>query len=338
MGRIVFRLLLPAFVCLASISAQETVYTLKVDVPVVSLDVSVADSSGNPVRDLDTKDFLIYEDGVPQEIRFFSHVSAPYNVLLLFDRSGSTQHKWLFMQRAVAGFIASLRPQDRVAIASFDEEFEMHARWTDDRAKALSAIPELIRPKAIGGTSFYAALERSLRGEFKKVAGRRAVMVLTDGRDTSLYRELVRRNRLLDVSTDRSFQKVFRAVKEQRVPVYFVALNTDRNFEPNPNGGDEFRNLQIIFPNSPIPHQFLHQVRTRMEQLADISGGRILFPERMEDVIQLYERIGQELGVSYSLGYVPSNPAPNGAYRRIEVETRNAGLRLTQSRAGYYAR
>src|SRR5262245_25437557 len=98
---------------------QQVPYILKVDVPLVSVDITVRDAAGKPVNDLVSEDFEVYEDGVRQDIRNFSPVSTPYDVFLLFDRSGSTQHKWPFMQRAVASFIASLRPQDRIAIGSF---------------------------------------------------------------------------------------------------------------------------------------------------------------------------------------------------------------------------
>jgi len=332
------RLLLAAFVSWTWVLAQEPVYILKVDVPYVGIDVSVLDPAGSTVTDLSQDDFEVYEDGVHQQIRYFSPVATPYNVLLLFDRSGSTQHKWSFMQKAVASFIASLRPQDRIAIGTFDYEFQMQLEWTSDRAKALLALPELIHAKAIGGTNLYDALDRALRRESRKVMGRRTIVVLTDGRDTSLYRELMTRNRLLDPLEDRGFQKVLKTAREQQIPLYFAGINTDRNLEPNTLGADEYRNLQIIFRNSPVPQQYLTQVRTRMEQLAEVSGGRILFPARIDEIIPLYEQIGRELGKSYSLGYVSSNPARNGSFRRIEVRAHNAKLRLTQSRTGYNAR
>src|SRR6059036_461026 len=190
MPSIMLRLLVAALVSAALVAAQEGPYTLKVDVPYVSVDVSVQDTAGETINDLAASDFELYEDGVRQEIRYFSPVATPYNVFLLFDRSGSTQHKWAFMQRAVASFIASLRPQDRLAIGTFDYQFQMQLEWTSDRAKAFLALPELIHPKAIGGTNLYDALDRVLRREFRKVTGRRTIVVLTDGRDTSLYREL----------------------------------------------------------------------------------------------------------------------------------------------------
>ena len=196
----------------------------------------VHDGRPYPLSHVD--DFELYEDGVRQEIGYFSPVSTPYNVFLLFDRSGSTQHKWPFMQRAVAALISNLRRQDHIAIGTFDYELQLQMSWTDSRAQAARALPELIKAKTIGGTNLYDALDRALRNQFKKVAGRRVLLVLTDGRDTSLYRELVMRNRLLDPSEDREFQKAFKSARDQRIPTYFVAFNTDRNLEPNTIGGD----------------------------------------------------------------------------------------------------
>src|SRR5262250_2567123 len=100
-----FRLFILAFVSVACVFAQVSDYTLKVDVPFVLVGVTVQDDHNKVVDDLSRQSFEIYEDGITQEIRYFSPVSTPYNIFLLFDRSGSTQDKWPLMQRAVAGFI-----------------------------------------------------------------------------------------------------------------------------------------------------------------------------------------------------------------------------------------
>jgi VWFA-related protein len=320
------------------VTAQEPDYTLKIDVPFVSVDVTVLDMNGNTVNDLQPEAFELYENGVRQDIRHFLPVSTAYNVLLLFDRSGSTQDKWPLMQRAVAGFISSLRAQDKVAIATFDSRLQIQLPWTGDRRTALRTLPQLIQGTQIGGTEFYSAVSQSLRREFSKTTGRRALVVLTDGRDTSLYKDIVNRNRLLDPGADRPFQSTLRVVRSQRIPTYFVAFNTDRNLEPNLIGGDEYKSLRIIFRNSDIADRYVAGVRARMEQLADISGGRVLYPQQLEDIVPLYQQIGQELGTSYSLGYVASNAATDGAFRKIEVRVQLPGLRLTQSRSGYYAK
>ena len=338
MPRTCLRLLAAVFVSVALLSAQDPNYTLKVDVPFVSVDVTVQDANGKILNDLPQSAFELYENGVKQEIHQFLPVSTPYNILLLFDRSGSTQDKWLLMQRAVAGFIASLRPQDNIEIAAFDAELRTLLPWTGDRRKAVLALPQLFNGSRIGGTDFYGSVDRVLRREFKKTTGRRALVVLTDGRDTSLYRDLVDRNRLLDPQQDKPFQTALKTARAQRIPSYFVAFNTDKNHEPNTVGGDEYRSLRIIFLNSGMADRYLEGVRVRMEELADVSGGRMIYPRRLEDIIPLYQQIGRELGTSYSFGYVSSNAAADGSFRRITVQTHDDSLKLTQSRDGYYAK
>jgi len=224
--------------------------------------VLVQDPSGATVNNLSQSAFTIYENGTQQEIVNFLPVSTPNNILLLFDRSGSTQDKWLIMQRAVAGFIANLRSQDRIEIATFDYTVDVQLEWTNDRQKSLLVLPELIKATNIGGTEFYRSVEQTLRREFRKPTGRRGLVVLTDGRDTSLYNDVVKRNRLLEPKDDRPYQNVLRFARTQRIPIYFVAFNTDKNFEPNLIGADEYRNLRQIFPNSTIPDRYLSGVRS----------------------------------------------------------------------------
>src|SRR5262245_55125035 len=109
MRRLMVRLFAVAFVSSLVVAAQDQEFRLKIDVPFVSVDVTVQDASGKPVNNLSEPAFELYENGVKQEILNFLPVSTPYEVLLLFDRSGSTQDKWTLMQRAVAAFISNLR-------------------------------------------------------------------------------------------------------------------------------------------------------------------------------------------------------------------------------------
>jgi hypothetical protein len=163
-------------------------------------------------------------------------------------------------------------------------------------------------------------------------------VVLTDGRDTSFYKQLVSHDRLIDPKDERPFQNVLKAARAERVPTYFIAFNTDRNLDPNTIGADEYRNLRVIYPNSEVPDRYLAAVRFRMEQLADASGGRIIYPAKLQDIVPLYQQIGRELGTSYSLGYISSNATRDGGLRRIEVRALREGLKVTQSRTAYYAK
>ncbi len=293
----------------ASLFAQDP-FTLKVDVPIVFVDVTVTDSKGVLVNNLSKADFEIDEDAVLQDIRFFSPVSAPYNVFLLFDRSASTKSKWPFMQKAVLRFIENLRPQDRIALGSFADDFDVHLHWTSDHAKAIGALNQAMNTKN-DGTLFYLALDRALRREFRGVTGRRAVIVLTDGQDIPYLFE-----------NERDLKRALKSAREQRIPIYLVALRNDAD-------------AYVVLQSTRL---YLERVKENMQSFADASGGQLLFPSTLDDVVPLYDQIGRALGTSYSLGYVPPGPGRRGAYRRIEVKTRINGLRVTQSRAGYVVR
>ena len=293
---------------LAGLLLFQVPYTLKLDVPVVSVDVTVVDSKGNLVNDLSKADFTIHENGVAQDVRFFSPVSAPYNVFLLFDSSGSTHENRGFMRNAVNKLFEQLRPQDSIAMGSFDDDFRLNLRWSTDRTKAAAALTDIMRPRQSSDTRFYASLDRTLRREFKGVAGRRAVVVLTDGKDTPFFYE-----------SNGALKKALQSSREQRIPIYIVALQSEAG-------------VPVLFPST---LEYLKAVRLNMQRFAENSGGELLYPKNLDDVTRLYEEIGRRLGTAYSLGYVPPISRPDGRFHKIEIKTRREGLRLVQSRSGY---
>jgi VWFA-related protein len=292
------------------LSAQEPVYTLRVDVPLVSVDVKVLDSRDQPLTSLTAKDFIVLEDGAEQDIQVFTSIDTPNNILLLFDRSGSTQDQWTFMQRAASRFIRNLRPQDHVALAAFDEGVMMLSGWNETPAEAERALEELQDRGPGGGTNLYQSLERIIRREFRNTTGRRALVVLTDGRDSQLANL-----KLLAVS--RSFERTVERVRSARVPIYFVALNTDKNLtSSNPAFGS-------------VPKE----ARLRMETLADVTGGGISFPKNIRDIVEVYDQVSRDLSSSYGLAYTSTHRAGPGQYHRIQVRVH--GARVKQSRDGY---
>jgi len=295
---------------LAGLLLFQDPYTLKLDVPVVSVDVTVVDSKGSLINNLGKDDFVIQENGVVQDIRFFSPVSAPYNVFLLFDSSGSTHENRGFMRIAVAKLLEHLRPQDSIAMGSFDDNFRQNLNWSTDRAKAAIALTDIMRPRESHDTLFYDALDRTLRREFRKVVGRRAVVVLTDGKDTPFFYE-----------SNGALKRALQSSREQRIPIYIVALQSEVS-------------VPAFFPGT---IEYFKAVRFNMQRFADNSGGELLFPKDVDDVTQLYDEIGRRLGTSYSLGYVPSVTRPDGKFHKIEVKTRREGVRVIQSRTGYTA-
>jgi VWFA-related protein len=285
----------------------------------------VNDASGRPVTNLEPKDFTVFEDGQPREIRSFESAEAPYNILLLFDRSSSTEDQWQYLARALARFLAQLPAQHRVAIAAFDDKPEMLIDWKGARefSRAISI------PSRYGGTDVYGALEwaaQILRG----VKGRAGTIVFTDGVDNRLSKRLVSFDRngtptIAPMEEDRDFQKMLRSVQAGRNPVYFIAVNTDQNPDPKE-------------PHNSFNLTQRAAARLRMERVAGRSNGAVHLPKQMDDIEALYARIGRELGTAYSLAFTPGNPAADGSYHRIEVQVADKSMKVSQSREGYYAR
>jgi VWFA-related protein len=339
--------------------AQNPTPSIRVDVSLMTLDVMVSDAAGRPVTDLTQQEFQIFEDGQPQEIRTFAPVESPYSILLLIDRSTSMENYWPLMNPAIDRFVAKLKPQDRISIGAFDErspKVELLQDWrTVENASSIQiAINPVTRGnpyEVIGiGTGagigpgsvsvrmpvkdFYAALDWSMQ-RLAGVSGRKGVLVFTDGRQPggptkSITLDGGRLSYPVDARDDGDFRKLLRAVQGSKARFDFVAVNTDLN-----PAGDPFR-PDALFD---IPLTFGMSARSRLEQLAAISGGRLVLPKRPEETGKLYEIIAHELGTSYTLGYSPAASAlKDGRYHRVEVRSSRQGLKVQQTRDGYTGR
>jgi Ca-activated chloride channel family protein len=313
--------------------AQDDVFKMRVDVQSVSLDVTVKNAAGEPIPSLRERDFSIYENGVEQEIKTFSAIDAPYNILLLFDRSGSTQDQWRTMQRAASTFARNMRRQDRVALASFEDGLTMLSSWKEMPEQIDRALGELLKRGPGGGSNLYWSLERATRREFRGIEGRRAVIVLTDGRDSTLGKQAFATGSARSAANDPAFQQTLAVVREARIPLYFVALNTDKN--PGGSLGDDYYSLESRYFTGRSGMAFLAEVRHRMELLADASGGRVFFPRNPRDVVVVYDDISLDMSTAYSLSYISSHGAASGETRKIEVRVRRRDATVRQSRDSY---
>jgi Ca-activated chloride channel family protein len=315
-------------------------FTLRIDVPVFSVDVSVTDRDGRPVTGLEVADFEILENGEPQPIRYFSSSTAPYHTYLLVDASGSTENKWPFMQQAVEAFVGALKAGDRISMGLFGHVLVGMSGWDDPRSKTIEALEPAMTLGPIPGTSeVYAAVEHVLDDGFDGIAERKALIVLTDGRDTSIYQDVLRRDQVTATASDKTFESLLETVARNGVPVYFVAVNTDRNRETNILGGDEYRNLEILYPGTDLPANYLEAVRERMEEVARVSGGHVVFPDSIEDLRAPFAGIARTLSQAYSLGYSPRpDPTTGAGEREIAVRVGRADLLVRQSRTTYITR
>jgi VWFA-related protein len=336
---------------------------VRVDTQLVSVPTVVTDSAGHPLAGLRAENFRIFENGQPQTIAGFATTDAPFEVALLLDTSGSTRADVQLIRRAASLFIDSLRPGDRVSIVSFNsvrEErdvlatVEIKTPLTSDRARLRVALETV---GASNSTPFYDALERIGDEVFKEppreeVRGRRAVVALTDG---------------VDSSSDAEFAEARARLLRAGVTCYFIQVNTEdyveerlmrdcndygtlrlsrtqlqryrRIFVPKAPAGDYTSFCQMgQFERMKISRDLYNLARAEMADLARSSGGKAFEAADLRDARQAFTQVANEIGTQYSLGYYPMNKTRDGGFRTIRVELKNVARGAqVRAREGYYA-
>lgn len=334
---------------------------IRVDTQLVDVPFIVTDKNGKPILNLKQSNFTIYEDGKQQEIAEFGATSAPFEVALLLDTSGSTRADLALIQRAAAQFIASLRPGDRVSIISYKTERDETQAYavsevlnplTDNR-ETLKTILETV--KTSNGTPYYDSLLQIVEKVFDKPAkdefrGRRALVALTDGVDSVSAAE---------------FDEVKEALGKSGITSYFIQINTRESFEDNLLGDCRIairfstaqirRYYRVYYPKSNVEKTFnfcglgdferlaiskgLYELAEKqMKDLAQASGGRVFPVADLSEARNAFKSVADEIGTKYSLGYYSTNEKRDGTYRKIKVEVKGIPAGATiRAREGYTA-
>ena len=266
--------------------------------------------TGGFVKDLTKNEFRVREDGTPQEILNFASEAVPVHVAILLDISGSVQSELPEFRRAILSFTRALSKDDKIAIITFSDAPRLILDWTSDPAKIEMAANSVYSK---GRTVFYDALYVTFSDLMKNVSGRKAVIVLTDG---------------IDTASTVNFQQVRRQALKSEAMVYFVS-----KLDQHAAAAVEWR-LQNPFEPT-FKDDFIQRVRGEMSSLATETGGAVLNYIAMS-LSDIYERVAEELQNQYYIGYLSTNPATDGSWRRVEIEVARPGVQAT-TRAGYYA-
>ncbi|MCW5967402.1 MAG: VWA domain-containing protein [Blastocatellales bacterium] len=299
---------------------------IKIDTQLVTLNVRAIDRNGQAISTLTREDFLVYENGLRQEISHFDPVTAPINLVLMLDLSGSTRDKRPVMLNAAKKFIDSLAPHDRVAVTAFTRNYYVVSDFTTDRRLLKERIGKL--KDVQGGTSFYDAMWTTLDLLGKIKESRKAIVVLTDGVDENLIGD--------NGGSNRSFRELIERVGEEDVTIYPVHLNPEipkilsRINQPNlPEGVRERLRTRRLGPHQTALKQ--------LEALANDTAGSLFSAEDESDLDGVYERVAAELRLLYSLAYSPEYGEKDGKFRKINVEVKRDGT-VVRTRRGYYAK
>ncbi|PYS37760.1 MAG: hypothetical protein DMG14_20100 [Acidobacteria bacterium] len=348
MSRIGLVLLIAVFLAVPIIAAQ-----LKVDVALINVVATVTDETGHYVSDLTENDLIVEEDGKRQTISHFSQSNdLPVSMGVVLDTSGSMERKIGTATTAVERFIRTVHRDDDIFLMTFSNRPDLAQDFTDDREKLARALR---RVTVGGGTALYDALELSLRKIKKGIQDKKAILLLTDGEDTT---------------SETTFEEAQTAVRESELLVYCLGISpsggtlTERSPLPNPGGpngrrgpttgggigfpfpipfpipgggGPRIPGRWPAFPAPQSPRRGGTGVQvgqdtvdmTVLNAFADASGGKAWLlsgswtENRGSEIQRVLDEIAAELRNQYSIGYYPPHDLKDGKWHRIEIRAKD---------------
>jgi len=311
---------------------------IKVETNLVTMPVSVLDRDGRFVSGLYQRDFEIYENGTKQKIEWFQSVEQPFTVVLMIDVSPSTQFRIDEIQNAAISFVDQLRPADRVMVIAFDESVRVLSEPTNNRNQLRNAIQ---MAQFGDGTSLYEAVDNALNRQLAKIQGRKAVVLFTDGVDTTSRRA--------------NYESTVADAEETDALVYPIRYNTQRGGWSGSTGGNNnggwggtqrrrrggggWGTAIGIILGGQMPQvygggggsaggsaQEYERGRQYLEELALKSGGRKFEADSTMSLDNAFAGIAEELRRQYSVGYYPDTTGQKGERRQIKVRVMRPGL------------
>lgn len=277
---------------------------VKVDTDLVTIPVSVFDRNGLYIPNLRQSDFKIFEDGKEQSIAYFGTTDQPFTVILLLDTSPSTEYKIEEIQDAARAFVDQLSPQDTVMVVEFAWNVHVLAEPTTDRQVLYKAI----RKSDFGdGTSLYDAVDFSLRKRLNQIQGRKAIVLFTDGVDTT--------------SRKSSYDKSLALAEESDSLIFPIYYNTyfDQRRRISTMPPDIFYPPPIITGGGGSAEDYALGKRY-LDDLAAYTGGRVFRPESTPGGLNAaFEGIAEELRRQYSIGFIPNDEGRPGQRKQIKV-------------------
>jgi len=324
---------------------------VRVNTALVPIPVSVLDRDGRFISGLRKEDFRIFEDGVEQEVSYFATVEQPFTVALVLDTSGSTRFQLDEIQNAAIAFLDQLRPVDRVLVVSFDDDVRLLSPPTNDRR----LLRDAVRRTRVGeGTRLYDAVEYVVKQQLARVSGRKAIVLFTDGVDTTSKRA--------------SYRSTLADVEELDALIYPVQYDTSAAVNPGGGGnwpgptryprrrrgrgiggilGDIIIGGVIIGGGNPYPGgggggrgsspDDYRRAGEYLRRLAEMTGGRHHDAADLYHLERSFTNIAEELRRQYSLGYYPSRQSAAAERRQIRVRVKRPNL-VVRARDSYLYR
>jgi Ca-activated chloride channel family protein len=291
---------------------------VKVDTNLISIPITVATRNGSYVPSLSKPNFQVFENGVEQEVAYFGTTDKPFTAILLLDVSGSTSLKIEQIQDGAISFVKQLLPEDKVMVISFDSGVHTLLEYSSDKAALEAAIRKI---RFGGGTSLYDAVDESLTRKLRKIEGKKAVVLFTDGVDTT---------------SRRSYQSTVEDAVESEAVIFPIYLNTYLDSIGIGGGGGGPMTAPSALPGSMggiggqsgAPSREDYALGRRyLQDLASATGGRIYRPENnSRSLTTAFEAIAEELRSQYEVGYYPTKEGSPGEIKKIKIRINRPNL------------
>ncbi len=291
-----------------------------IDTNLVTTPVTVLDRDGRFIPGLQKKDFKIFEDGVPQRVTHFLSEEQPFTVILMIDISPSTRYSIDDIRYAAVTFVNQLRPEDKVMVVNFDRQVRVMTEPTNDKKALFTAI---YRSQFGSGTSLYEAVDAAINMDFVQSPGRKAVVIFTDGVDTT--------------SRQATYESTVSAVEEVDALVYPIRYNTQVKTDQASKGT----------PPRDLPANLLAQLgrgqtdieyetgRRYLNTIAESSGGRIFDAESIANLESAFKGVADELRQQYAVGYYPDDTGKPGDRKKIKIEVIGRPKAVVRSKTTY---
>lgn len=299
---------------------------IKINTQLVTVPVRVLDRKGRFMGGLTKENFKVFENGKEQQIEMFSNENEPFTVALVLDMSYSTKFKLTEIQAAAVAFIEQLRPQDRVMVVSFDSEIHVNCEATGDRKEIYRAIRST---KISTGTSLYETIDLVINNRLAKINGRKAVILFSDGVDTT--------SRRVD-----NLSNVHDAMEQEAI-IYTIRYDTFGDVQNMSNvpivqqpkisiPTKETRLPEIISTTVALPSSQgttaaeYEKANEYLEHLAYRTGGTKYDALDLRNLSEAYTKIASELREFYSVGYYPAEERSAGKTSSVKIRVDRDGV------------
>jgi VWFA-related protein len=269
-------------------------YSIKVDVPLVNLDVLVTTKDGQFIPNLKKDNFRIFEDGTPQTISNFNQSSAPITAVLLVEYA-STNYNYMYEAlNASYNFAATLKPDDWIAVVSYDMKPQILTDFTQDKRAVLGAL-NMLRIPGFSERNLFDALYDTI-DRIENLEGRKYIILVSTGRDT-----------FSKLNLDQILKKL---KNTQNVTIYAVSIGRALR---------EMIEARMGAGGGLITSDWL-QADNQMNTFAHMTGGRAYFPRFDGELPEIFKDIGSDIRNQYTIAYHPTNSKLDGSYRKLKVE------------------